>query len=132
MNLDESLVARLKAHVGLTALVGARVYPQMLPQSPTLPAVTYERSIAPTEHIMAESRSSIEAPNYRLQCWGSTITSAVAVAEQVDQALDAFSGMLGGVGGVNCWITKVNSLDLGDDQPGRQRRINDYEIWFAR
>ena len=131
MNLDESLYARLSTYAGLIALTSTRIYPLMLPQTPTLPAITYYRVNAPTEHVMGETTSDIERATYRIQCWGATLTSARAVAAQVIAALDGFKGLLGGATGVRCWVTQVNQVDLGDDLTGWKRRILDFELWTA-
>jgi len=131
MNTDESLYARLSTYAPLTALVSTRIYPMSLPQTPTLPAITYYRINAPTEHIMGETASSIERAGYRIQCWGTSYTSARAVAAEVIGALDAFAGYLGGAGGVRCWGTRTNSLDLDDPETSWRRRILDFELWTA-
>ena len=129
MNVDESLYARLSTYAGLIALTSTRIYPVELPQTPTLPAITYYRVNAPTEHVMGETTSDIERATYRIQCWGATMTSARAVAAQVIAALDGFSGLLGGATGVRCWVTRTNSLDLDDPDTSWMRRILDFEIW---
>ena len=131
MNTDESLYARLSTYAPLMALVSTRIYPMSLPQTPTLPAVTYYRVNAPTEHMLGETASSIERAGYRIQCWGISWASAVAVAEQVIAALDAFAGNLGGATGVRCWGTRTNSLDLDDPETSWKRRILDFELWQA-
>ena len=129
MNLDEALYARLSTYAGLIALTSTRIYPMELPQTPTLPAITYYRVNAPTEHVMGETISDIERATYRIQCWGATMTSARAVADQVIAALDGFKGLLGGALGVRCWITRTNSLDLDDPDTSWMRRILDFELW---
>jgi len=129
MNLDEALYARLSTYAGLIALTSTRIYPMELPQTPTLPAITYYRVNAPTEHVMGETTSSAERATYRIQCWGETMTSARAVEAQVIAALDAFAGLLGGATGVRCWVTRTNSLDLDDPDTTWMRRILDFELW---
>ena len=41
--LEQALFTRLDGFAGLTSLVVSRIYPLILPQNPTLPAVTYQR-----------------------------------------------------------------------------------------
>ena len=131
MNLPASLYARLTAHAGLAALVGTRIYPYALPQTPTLPAITYQLTSEPTEHHQGEASSIIERANVRVQCWSVSWDGAFALAAQADAALDGFSGLLGGATGIRCWITKVNQADLGDPLTQWKRRILDFEIWGA-
>lgn len=129
MNVEESLYARLAAHAGTAALVGTRIYPVELPQTPTLPAITYRMASQPTEHVFGESASTIKMANFWIQCWAETYSDAQALGIQAEAALDAFSGLLGGAGGYRCWVTLTNAFDLGDDATDWKRRILEFEIW---
>jgi hypothetical protein len=51
VTLEALIKARCSAYAGLTALVGAKVYPGLLPTNPTYPAVTY--------HLLGESRTRV-------------------------------------------------------------------------
>lgn len=135
MNAEESLYAELAGHAGTAALVGTRIYPVSLPQTPTLPAITYRLVSQPTEHVFAESASTTKIATFRIQCWaeGTAVlgawAGAYALATQVEAALDGFSGLLGGAGGITAWVTLTNTVDLGDDETDWKRRILDFEIW---
>jgi len=129
VNAEEGLYAELAAHVGTSALVGTRIYPVSLPQTPTLPAITYRLVSQPTEHVFTETASDVKKGNYRIQCWDTTYKGAGALGTQVEAALDAFVGLLGGVGGYRCWITLTNAIDLGDDATSWKRRILEFEFW---
>jgi len=129
MNVEESLYAELATHGGVAALVGTRIYPEELPQPATLPAITYSLSSTATEHTQRETASTIVIPDMQVQCWAETYSGAKALATQVKAALDGFVGQLGGAGGVNCWITMIDALDLGDEETSWRREIIQFEIW---
>lgn len=129
MNTEESLYAELAAHAGVAALVGTRIYPVSLPQTPTLPAVTYRLVSQPTDHVFTETASDVKMANFRIQCWDTSYKAAGTLGTQVEAALDAFAGVLGGAGGYRCWITLTNAIDLGDDATSWKRRILEFEVW---
>lgn len=93
-DIKTSLVNEMKAHIGISALVGARIYPLILPQNPTLPAITYQRIDARVYNLL-DGASSKDIEWFQIDCWGSSELSADAVAAQVDACFRRFSGLLG-------------------------------------
>ena len=90
VELEEVLVAHLSAYDGLTALISVRIYPLILPQSPTLPALTYQRIDGPREHCMSED-AEVARPRIQIDTWAETDASAKAVATQVRTALQRWA-----------------------------------------
>ena len=131
MNLAESVHARLAANAGVIAIVVARIYPYALPQTPTLPAITYMLTSEPTEHCQNETYSAIKRANVRVMCWAESWSGAIALSAAVEDALDAFSGLLGGATGVRAVVTLTNSVDMGDELTLWKRRILDFEVWYT-
>lgn len=84
--LEQALYTRLSGFAGLTALVSTRIYPLVLPQNPTLPAVTYQRIDGLREEGIAGSHG-LAHPRIQIDAWASSYTSAKAVAVQVRSAL---------------------------------------------
>ena len=84
--LEQALFSRLDGFAGLTSLVVSRIYPLVLPQNPTLPAVTYQRIDGIREDGIAGSHG-LAHPRIQIDSWGSTYTSAKDVATQVRTAL---------------------------------------------
>lgn len=83
MTLAEFIFEALTDDATVGGLVAARVYPQKLPQSPTLPAISYfVVSRVPTE-------ANTELLEYRLQmdCWASTYAGSTALAIAALKAL---------------------------------------------
>jgi len=96
-DIDALLVARLKTYPGLLALVNQRVYPLVLPQKPTLPAVVYQRISGPRDHTH-NGPVGIAQPRYQVTAWAETPTAARAVATQIRLALDCWRPDAYGVG----------------------------------
>jgi hypothetical protein len=85
VSLGTAIYGRLSADAGVAALVGDRVYPTLLPQPSTFPAVTYAMVGSPWQ--TAQDGSRIRTPRYRLVCWAKSYDEADAVGAAVAAAL---------------------------------------------
>lgn len=85
------LFTKLSGTAALTALVGTRIYPLIIPQGATYPAVTYQRiSTMAREGCMSEDDGLARA-RIQVTAWAETFTSAKAVIDQVRQALQRWT-----------------------------------------
>ena len=89
-DVETVLFTRLTTHAGLAALVSVRVYPMLLPQAPTMPAVTYQRIDGVRESGMTQEHGMAH-PRIQVDSWASTYAGAKAVAGQVRAALQRWS-----------------------------------------
>lgn len=79
-----SLVKTALSVSGVTSIVGSRIYPTLLPQAPTYPAITYGR-VSNTGQmgttVLRESR-------YQIDCWATTYAATQTLAAAVKAALE--------------------------------------------
>jgi len=88
MSAETELYAVLAAASGLTALVGTRIYPDILPEDHQLPAVVYTRT--GTQPVLTVHGGSFgDFTDLQINAWAKTRASAAAVAEQIEAALVA-------------------------------------------
>lgn len=85
-SVEERLFSRLSGHVGLSALVGTRVYPVVAPQSPTYPLVLVQRVSGVREHAMGADPGTSHS-RFQVKSVGATYSSAHATSVQVRAAL---------------------------------------------
>lgn len=78
------------------ALVAARIYPSLLPQDPTLPAITYQRITTGRVRSLS-GLSGLAFPRLQLNCWATTPEGARAIAAAVRADLDNIGETVGGV-----------------------------------
>lgn len=106
---------------GVTALIGARLFPQTLPQGAAMPAVTLTRISRVGDQ--GQTGPGLPVTRWQFDCWGATQAEADAVAEALIGALDARRDVVPGVSFVE------NDVDGYEPTTTRWRRIVDVMIW---
>lgn len=94
--ISEVLVARMNAYAGLTALIGARLYPLRIPQTAALPAAAYQIIDSPKTNSHSGS-SHLARSRVQFTCHGETLAQAEAVAAQIATCWDGVRGTLSGL-----------------------------------
>ncbi len=132
MTIEKALYTYLSTHAGLSTLIGTRIYPMMIAQEAAMPAVAYQLiDDLPVHSGIADL--IVHAARFQFSCWGggtSGYTNACAVAVQVKSALQDFSGVMGGAGGVTVQRSFLEmTTDLFDENLVRCGRAVDFIIW---
>lgn len=94
---EANVYAALTGYAGLTALVNNgdspltyRIYPLVMPQDPTVPAVVYQRIVGSRILTMSNAGGSgVERIVFQFTTWSRTMNEAHDVMEQVRLALNA-------------------------------------------
>jgi len=88
--LEAVIFTRLSTYAGLIALTSTRIYPIILPQNPTLPAVTYQRTDGPRESALG-AEMGLAHPGIQIDSWGKSYASVKSVATQARAAPQRWS-----------------------------------------
>lgn len=126
MTIESDIVARLLAVSGVTDLVAARVYPLILPQGPTYPALVYQRIAGARDAVLEGDPGGGEA-RIQITAWASSYSGALALAEAVRAALAGGLTLSGHRVGCTLEI-ETDSLDTDVKAKGR---IQDWRVVFA-
>lgn len=118
--IGDMLYSRLTTDATLTGTLSTRVYPDHIPQSPTLPAVSYNI----VSRVPTESNTQIFETRVQLDCWASTYDGAHAVANLVQKSL-RFYRKTDGNGNRILSIYDANQGDQYDDEQEIWRVIVD-------
>ncbi|MBN46873.1 MAG: hypothetical protein CMH23_10420 [Methylophaga sp.] len=114
-----TIVAALKAHSGLSALVSNRVYRSALPQNPVYPLVMFE---AEEEFINTlAGKSSLNKWNFEFTCKSKSLETMESLTAQLTAALNSstFSSVVGDV-----------TDDEFEDELGVHTASMDVSIWL--
>jgi len=82
----------LSQNTSIAALIGSRIYPVLLPEDPTLPAMTYHTiggASMPTLSTSGQQRMRME-----FDCWGATYDDAATLRVTLIAALNGYRGTL--------------------------------------
>ena len=91
MSIENAIYSRLSGYAGLSALVSTRIYPSLMPQDTTMPAVTYQRISGLPISLLSSDTDIIDA-RFQFSCFASTYDSGRAVVKQIRLALQRWSG----------------------------------------
>jgi hypothetical protein len=125
-DITEALYEKLSTTAGLTSLVSTRIYPDLMPQSPTLPAVTYQM-ISNVREERHRGQTGDSRPRFQLTCWAATALAAAAVAAQVRLAVMAMSGTIESVVISGVW----NAGESRGYEPDTQRYFAAVDVFVA-
>jgi hypothetical protein len=131
-NIESALVAKVTGDVTVSSIIAARMYPQIVPQGVSLPAVTYSEISGLRKHDLNGPCGLVES-RWQLNCWTTTRSGARTLADAVRQSIDGFDGFVGAVEIQS--IQMANEVDLGDFPAGvdvsrKYGTALDFEIWF--
>lgn len=129
MSIKAALLQYLTSNAQIASAVGQRVYAEILPQKPTLPAVTYRRASAQRSKTLSCGTDSLVRSGFEISAWAKGYEQAEAVAEAVRRALVDFTGTWGGSPGIRIHDAALDGdLDLVDVEPGLYRVAMFYTI----
>ena len=125
---EPGLVAYLVAG---STLAGNRIEPPPVPQSPTLPMITYYRvPLGEGGREYSHSGSSnLVHPRYQIDCWASNPDDAWTLGDQVVALLSGAKGAMGTKTAQAAFIN--NEGDMYEPETGYYRRMIEVEIWHA-
>lgn len=119
-----TIKARLVALSPVTALVGTRVYVDLLPQKPTLPAIRVQR-ISEQEDVHLRGARALRRARVQVDAIAVSLEDATAVSEAAhgDGAGSGLSGWTGTVGGSpGQAVLAVLPVDTRSDYEGEELR----------
>lgn len=124
MTIETETHARLAANGTISGLVSTRIYPLILPKSPTMPALVYHKVSGPRVHDL-DGASGRALPRIQIDSWADTYTGAQALAAAVRGSLDGYNGLLTTI---RATFKLDNEIDDYEEDTKLYRVIQDYII----
>lgn len=135
IDVRAALRAVLLADAAVAAIVGARVYPAILPQGVTQPSVVQSLISEETDYHM-QGPSGLASMRVQVDAWALDQDDAVELAGAVKDVLSGFRGEVS-FGSASPQseaevkgIFAVAARDDFDATAKMHRRSRDYEVWY--
>ena len=91
---ETGLITFLNSCGALTAFVGTRIYPKVLPPETTLPAIAFNK-ISAVPDYSHDGGSDFTPIRMQFSCWADDPLEAKNVAMELKRQLSGYSGQLG-------------------------------------
>ena len=92
--IEEVVWYKMVNDATLAALVGTRVYPLLVPQDATMPAIAYQK-ISSTKHQAHDGSSHLARSRFQFTVEADDYATAKATATAVKTCWDSFAGYVG-------------------------------------
>lgn len=94
--VEEALFYQLSNDSDVTDVVGTRIFPNVIPQDATLPAVAYQRVSGP-RLLAHDGPTGYATGRFQLTCTGSSYSSVKEAVNALRGSLDGLSETVSGV-----------------------------------
>lgn len=92
--IEAGLYTHLTTDAGVSALIGTRLYPLIMPQDETTPASTYQR-VSTTPTYAHGGDCSVDMVRIQIDNYAESLLAAKTLAAAVRTALSGYSGAMG-------------------------------------
>lgn len=130
--IEDGLYAHLTAQSSITDVTGDRIYPGVLPQDPTLPAVVFY-NVGSVPIATQDQKPVAMRTRFQIDCYARSNRDAKLLDKRIHDVLvqDSYHGVTFG----SFAIRRVELLEGGmndfDDVPNDFRITSEYEIWHT-
>ena len=126
MGTQAGLFTFITTYPAMNELIGTRMYPRVLPQTPTTPALVYNKISNPREYSQSGD-SGLEHPRYQFDCWADDPDTAEQVGEILIERLSGYAGPMGNMTVGAAFIE--NDEDGYDAETGLYRVMVEAQMW---
>jgi len=131
---EPNLYAHLIASAGVAALVGQRVYAQLIPQQVRGDPKAYPCAVFSLVSLVDASTQCETIPvpqgTWQIDAYAMDRDSAVLLASEIRRAMVDYVGLMGDVHVSSC--KRSTCFDVGPEpEPGLYRRTQTFTIWYA-
>ncbi len=118
--LESEIYTVLNTNIKINRRVNTRIYPIVMPQDVTLPAITYQRISAQMINDLG-GYSNLENPHIAINCWALGYAEAKVMANEVQDAMYAATTYK---------ATLFNDLDVYEPDLNLFAVSMDFSCWY--
>jgi len=132
MNIEAAVYDLLINDAAVEVLVGRSVYPAIIPQGESLPAITYQQ-ISGVREYTADGAFGMTSARFQINCWAESYSEVRNLADAVRIRLDGLSGTAQNIKIYSILID--DETDMSETIPGvevleRWGKRLDFIIWY--
>ena len=124
--IDDHLYSFLTNQSSITDLVSTRIYPQILPQEPVYPAITFRQDSHDYEETF-EGQGGMTDSYYSIDAWAKTFAEAMSIGNVVRNAMQNTVGEFGGINIHRC-IVSNGPISVYEDEVEGYRQTHVFLI----
>lgn len=128
MSLETGLRAELVADATVNGLVKGRVYPEIMPQDASYPAISYQR-ISTVRTQFLTGIDDFTQVRMQVDCWDDSYSGVKSLASAVKSALDG-KYLLGTVTVHHCFMISMSDLSSVDGDREDRRVTMDFTVYI--
>ena len=130
--IEQGIVSLIQSNATVAALCPAGGFLAMLPANQALPSWTHA-TIGQTNGYTLQGPESLTMRRMQINCFGTTATEAMKLANAITKALDGYRGTLADPDATVVQANFAdNVIDIFDADPRSYRRSLDFQIWFEQ
>jgi len=127
--IEEGLYSYLTSQSTITDIVGDRVYPTKLPQTPELPCVVFT-TLGSYPIARQDGKAVLDRTQFQIDCYANTSLDAKLLSKAIRDVLERYVGPMG-----THTVRDTQLLETGvddfDDVPNDFRVTSGFEIWHT-
>lgn len=125
MSFEAELKAHLQSDSAISAMVGERIHPLILPERSEFPAITYTLVFGEPQNSLDGFTSGLRRISVQIDCWSRTFDRTKSVAEAVVSRLGTPASAFKSV------VTEYPTLDDYESETKIYRRSIGASCWFT-
>lgn len=131
MSLETGIYKLLSANSAVAALVGTRIYPVIVPEGATFPAVVYQRIDTARNANTFDNSAELPVARMQITCWAENFADVVSLQVAVQNVLAGFHGLADDTTVQACLVSDMrDTWEYEISTVGLFRRDVDFEIAY--
>ena len=118
--IETAIYDRLIADTDIASMVGNRIYPLILPQNPTFPAITYQKEGVTRPGNFDAAADTYAVSYFQIDAWGLTFEIAKDLHDKIKICLNNFVGLMG--------TDRIYRLAIESETPAYEIKIDAYRV----
>lgn len=123
MTFEADLKAHLAGDSSISALVGDRIHPMLLPAGGAMPAITYQEIADEPQTDLSGGDGDMVRYRVQINCWADSYVGVKALAELVRVRLQTAASSFKAV-------ALPSGQDVYEDSPKRFGFYRDFSFWY--